>query len=134
MADNSVDTLRVKVNNLDLNYLLTLAKLKGISLGGNVSGYVDLANLYSETPYVDARIDAQDFTFCNGLMGDAIAHAYWNQDSTRLDFIADVSEVPQRVSVVSGYADLADRQLRLDIDADSINVLFLNGFYVRCKG
>ena len=127
VADNSVDTLRVKVNNLDLNYLLTLAKLKGISFGGNVSGYVDLANLYSETPYVDARIDAQDFTFCNGLMGDAIAHAYWNQDSTRLDFIADVSEVPQRVSVVSGYADLADRQLRLDIDADSINVLFLNG-------
>lgn len=127
VADNSVDTLRVKVNNLDLNYLLTLAKLKGISFGGNVSGYVDLANLYSESPYVDARIDAQDFTFCNGLMGDAIAHAYWNQDSTRLDFIADVSEVPQRVSVVSGYADLADRQLRLDIDADSINVLFLNG-------
>ncbi|MBR4997338.1 MAG: translocation/assembly module TamB domain-containing protein [Bacteroidaceae bacterium] len=127
IADNSADTLRVKVNNLDLNYLLTLVKLKGISFGGNVSGYVDLANLYSEAPYVDARIHAEDFAFCNGLMGDAIAHAYWNQDSTRLDFVADVSEVPQRVSKVNGYADLADRKLRIDIDADSINVLFLNG-------
>ena len=127
IADNSADTLRVKVNNLDLNYLLTLVKPQGISFGGNVSGYVDLANLYSEAPYVDARINAEDFAFCNGLMGDAIAHAYWNQDSTRLDFVADVSEVPQRVSKVNGYADLADRKLRIDIDADSINVLFLNG-------
>lgn len=126
IAHTPADTLQVRLNNLDLNYLLTLVKLKDISFGGNVSGYVNAADLYTGTPYLDARITAEDFSFCEGPMGDALAHAYWNQDSTRLEFTADVSENPQRITKVNGYADIADNELWLDIAADSTNASFLN--------
>lgn len=126
IAHTPADTLQVRLNNLDLNYLLTLVKLKDISFGGNVSGYVNAADLYTGTPYLDARITAEDFSFCEGPMGDALAHAYWNQDSTRLEFTADVSESPRRITKVNGYADIADNELWLDIAADSTNASFLN--------
>lgn len=126
IAHTPADTLQVRLNNLDLNYLLTLVKLKDISFGGNVSGYVSAADLYTDTPYLDARITAEDFSFCEGPMGDALAHAYWNQDSTRLEFTADVSESPKRITRVDGYADIADNELWLDIAADSTNASFLN--------
>ena len=127
IAHTPADTLQVRLNNLDLNYLLTLVQLKDISFGGNVSGYVNAADLYTDTPYLDARITAEDFNFCEGSMGDALVHAYWNQDSTRLEFTADVSESLQRITRVNGYADIADNELWLDIAADSTNASFLNG-------
>lgn len=126
IANAPSDTLQVRLNNLDLNYLLSLVKLQGISFGGNVSGYLNAADLYTQTPYVDAQIRAEDFTFCEGPMGNALAHVYWNQDSTRLEFTADVSETPRRITKVDGYADIADNILWLDVDADSTNASFLN--------
>lgn len=137
IANTSSDTLQVKLNNLDLDYLLTLVKLKGISFGGNVSGYINAADLYTR-PYLDARLKVEEFSFCEGSMGDASAHAYWDQDSTRLKFIANVSESPKHVTRVDGYADIANNMLRLDIAADSTNTSFLNSmlssFMTNIKG
>ena len=127
IADTSSDTLRIRVNNLDLGYLLTLVDLEGISFGGKKNGYIDLAYLYTETPYVDAHINIEDFDFCGGVLGDALVHAYWNKEATRLDFTADISEVDEHVNRVNGYADIDESNLYIDIDADSINLQFLNG-------
>ena len=126
ISDTHTDTLNVKVNDLDLDYLLSLVKLQGISFGGHVSGDIKAADLYSETPFVDANVEVKRFAFCDGEMGDAVAHAYWNQDSTRLQFIAKVNETPDHTTVVDGYADLAANELWIDIAADSTNVSFLN--------
>lgn len=137
VADTSSDTLQVRLNNLDLDYLLTLVKLEGISFGGNVSGYINATDLYSE-PYLDARINAQDLTFCEGPLGDAAAYVYWNSDSSRIDFTVDVEENKEHTTNIEGYADIADRFLWLDIDADSTNISFLNsmlgGFMDNIKG
>ena len=126
ISDIHTDTLNVKVNDLDLDYLLSLVKLQGISFGGHVSGDIKAADLYSETPFVDADLKVKHFAFCDGEMGDAVAHAYWNQDSTRLQFVAKVNETPDHTTIVDGYADLAQNELWLDIAADSTNVSFLN--------
>lgn len=126
-ARHSTDTLRVKFSNLDLGYLLSLVKLEGISFGGNVSGRADLANIYTEQPYIEAAISAQDFTFCNGPMGDVDGRIHWNQDVEQLQFTADVWETAQHTTIVDGVVDLKQDELWIDIAADSVNVSFLNG-------
>lgn len=126
IAESHTDTLQVELNNLDLGYLLSLVELKGISFDGGVSGHLDAADLYADTPYLNAQITVNDFSFCEGVLGDVAGDVYWNQDSARLEFLANVNEVPHRTSVVDGYVDLADRELCLDISADSLNVSFLN--------
>ena len=127
ITQNANDTLRVDFNNLDLGYLLSLVKLEGISFGGNVSGQADIANIYTQQPYIEATISAQDFTFCEGPMGDVNGHIHWNQDETQLQFTADVSETAQHTTMVDGIVDFNRDELWIDIAADSINVSFLNG-------
>ena len=126
IANTTTDTLQVELRNIDLSYLLSIAQLKGIDFGGNINGHIKAANLYASNPYLDASIKASSFSFCDGTMGDTYAHAYWNQDSTRLDFIADIHENLRHTTHVDGHVDLANKRLHIGLDADSTNIAFLN--------
>lgn len=126
IARHNTDTLQVSFQNLDLGYLLTMVKLEGISFDGTVSGHAEIADLYTEQPHVEATIEAQDFTFCDGILGDVDGHIHWDQEASQLQFIADVWEDPLHTTVVDGRVDFARDELWIDIAADSTNVSFLN--------
>lgn len=126
IGENLADTLCVELRDMDLNYLLTLVRLKGISFGGQVSGHIHAANLFADEPYLNADVEAKKFSFCDGVMGDTKAQAYWNQDSERLEFQAYVNETPQHTSVVDGIADFKNDELWINVNADSLNASFLN--------
>lgn len=120
------DTLQVSFTGLDLGYLLSFVKLGGISFDGKVSGRADMAGLHTERPYIEASVEAQDFSFCDGPLGDLSSHLHWNQDDTQLQFTADVWETPRHTTVIDGIVNLKRDELWLDIAADSTNVSFLN--------
>lgn len=126
IAEHNTDTLQISFTDLDLGYLLSLVKLEGISFDGQVSGKAEMADLYSEHPHIDANIQAEDFAFCDGPMGEVDGHIYWNEDNAQLQFVADVWENPEHISVVDGIVDLKRDELWLDIAADSLNTAFLN--------
>lgn len=126
IAETLDDTLNVKLSNIDLSYLLSLIKLESISFGGLLNGTIDASALYSTTPHIDARINAQDFTFCKGILGDADIRAEWNSDSTRLEFVADINETQQDTTHIDGSFNLKKNELWLDIDAHNTNLSFLN--------
>ena len=126
IADSPSDTLNIRLNDVDLSYLISMTNLKGISFGGKMSGHIDASALYSPTPYLDAKINAKDFSFCKGTMGDALVNAHWNQQESQLDFTVDVTENQQHTTNIDGELDIADNELWLDITADSTNMSFLN--------
>lgn len=126
ISHHKCDTLQIDFTGLDLGYLLSLVKLEGISFDGKVSGHADITGLYTEQPYIEAAVTAQDFAFCDGIMGDLSGHIHWNQDENQLQFLADVWETPRHTTVVDGVVDLKRNELWIDIAADSTNVSFLN--------
>ena len=126
IAHHDTDTLKVNFSNLDLGYLLSLVKLEGISFDGMVSGHADMANLYSDKPYIEGVISAQDFSFCDGILGDLDGQIHWNQEDAQLLFDANVWENPRRTTIIDGTVDLKRDELWIDISADSTNVSFLN--------
>lgn len=126
IAESPTDTLNIRFNDVDLRYLLSFVKLNGLSFDALMSGQIDAAALYSSDPYIDAHIDAKDFTFCEGNLGDAKIHAQWEQDSARLKFIADINETPAHTTNIDGLLDIPHNELWLDIKADSTNLSFLN--------
>lgn len=126
IAYHNTDTLKVNFNNLDLGYLLSFVKLGDISFDGKVSGHANMANLYSEQPYIEARLNAQDFAFCDGVLGDMKGGIHWNQEASQLQFKADVWETPRHTTMIDGLVDLKQDELWIDIAADSTNVSFLN--------
>ena len=126
IANNEADTLKVDFMGLDLAYLLQLVKFEAIPFGGRVSGHADMANLHTEQPYINANIMAKDFTFSHGDMGNLRAQAHWDQENSQLRFLGDVWEDTLRTSLIDGTLDLANEELWLDIEADSLNASFLN--------
>lgn len=126
IADSPTDTLSIKLNDVDLSYLISMTNLKGISFGAQMSGHIDAAALYSPTPYLDAQITAKDFSFCQGYMGDASVHANWDQVESQLDFTVDVTENQRHTTDIKGEVNIDNNELWLDIHADSTNVSFLN--------
>ena len=126
IADSPSDTLNIRLNDVDLSYLISMTNLKGLTFGGKMSGYIDASALYSPTPYLDAQINAKDFSFCKGTMGDALVNAHWDQEESQLDFTVDVTENQQHTTNIDGALDIADNELWLDITADSTNISFLN--------
>ena len=126
IAHNESDTLQVNFMGLDLGYLLSLVDLKGISFDGKVSGSADMTGLYSSRPYIEAAIKAEDFCFCEGILGDVDGRIHWAQEESQLQFKADVSEEPTHTTAIDGYVDFEQDELWLDIAADSTNVAFLN--------
>ena len=126
IARSETDTLQVNFMGLDLGYLLSLVNLKGITFDGKVSGHADVANLYSPNPYIEAAINAEDFTFCEGSLGDVNGRIHWSQEESQLQFEADVSEEPTHTTEIDGYVDFKQDELWLDIAADSTNISFLN--------
>ena len=126
IANNNTDTLQVNFTGLDLGYLLSIVDLKGITFDGRVSGQADMAGLYSPQPYIEAAINAQDFHFCEGILGDVDGRIHWNQEDSQLQFTADVCEEPTHTTIVDGYVDFEQEELWIDIAADSTNVSFLN--------
>ena len=126
IADSPNDTLSIKLNDVDLSYLISMTNLKGISFGAQMSGHIAAAALYSPAPYLDAQISAKDFSFCQGKMGDALVHANWDQTESQLDFTVDVTENQRHTTNIEGEVDIADNELWLNIHADSTNISFLN--------
>ena len=126
IAREETDTLQVDFTGLDLGYLLSLVNFESVSFDGEVSGHVDVANLYSEQPYVEADISAKNFAFSKGLMGNLEGDIHWNNEENQLQFVADVWEDTAHTTIVDGVVDLEQDELWIDIAADSLNVLFLN--------
>lgn len=126
IAREETDTLQVDFTGLDLGYLLSLVNFESVSFDGEVSGHADMANLYSENPYVEADISAKNFAFSKGLMGNLKGDIHWDNEESQLKFVADVWEDTEHTTLVDGVVDLELDELWIDIDADSINVLFLN--------
>ena len=126
IAADEADTLKIDFSGLDLSYILQLVKFEAVPFGGTISGHADIANLHTAKPYLDATLNAQNFTFSYGDMGQLNAHAYWNSDDPQLHFVADVWEDTLHTSVIDGTVDLDKDELWLDITADSLNASFLN--------
>lgn len=120
------ESLNIELSHIDLDYLLSLVKLKGIDFGGSVSGELSVSKLYTSSPDVNGKLLADNFSFCEQVLGDADVTCWWNDKNQSLEFEAFVDENHRKVALVDGLYSPITSQLVLDIMADSLNLGFLN--------
>ena len=84
-ASSHADSLSVRLNNINMAPFLSLAKLKGISFGGVISGHADVAGLMTKAPRVGARLEVDSLTFCDAPLGDALAQVGYDDKGIVFD-------------------------------------------------
>lgn len=122
------DTLRVSLDDANMEYLLSLITLPSVlQFGGKLSGEAIATSLLSERRAVAADISIAGLTFCHGPLGDATAHV--TMDDGRLAFRVAATDEAVSADVttrVDGTVYLPADSLDLVIDADGTDITFLS--------
>jgi hypothetical protein len=82
-SKNKNDSVAVSLNELDLDFIMGLLKLKGISIGGIASGKATLLSALHE-PVFDAKIKVKGFKLNHKLIGNANVFSTWDKDNNQL--------------------------------------------------
>lgn len=129
---NLSDTIFVNLQNIDLDYIFTIVKLKPIALGGHASGMIAGAHVFS-TPQAYGQITVPDFRFNKAEMGVLKCPLTWGEEAGSLGF--NGTTITDRANHarlnVDGYLHLVKdptQHIDLDINFTRANAAFMQRY------
>lgn len=129
IAPNKNDSIVAQLRNINIDYILGLVDFDAVSFGGKASGQA-IFTQRGKTPQLHAHLLIPDFTFNNGLMGNADIKANWNKEENRINIDADM-RLPHTDGFgtnVQGYVSLAEKGLNLNMTVDHTRLDFLRRY------
>ena len=123
------DSVSVSLNQLDLDFIMGLLKLKGISLGGIATGKATLLSALDQ-PIFSADIKVKNFNLNHKVVGDAYVNSTWDKDNEQIlakgFFIGDKND-----TIVKAAGAYTPRTDTIDIwyDARRFSVEFLSQYF-----
>ena len=129
-SQSSTDTLNVRFQRIDLEYIFSLINFHAVELTGEATGAAWAHSLFS-SPHADARVRIPQFGLNYATMGDLDIALNWGQKPYAIKLDGNISN-PQRdgQTQVAGYItpkkDISYHGLDLHIDARRVNLGFLN--------
>lgn len=123
------DSLIVTMNDLNLDYLMHLIRLRGINFSGNATGKIKMYNLLQEPIYL-ADIHVKDYSINNAIVADAYLQTNWDKINKQLVITGDfVNEQKELVAKGTGIYVPANDSLDIELDARKFSVAFLNRYF-----
>jgi hypothetical protein len=128
-SNNPSDSLLITMNDLNLDYLMQLIKLRGISIGGLITGDLLIYSTFKE-PILLADVYIEDLSLNDSVVGNGTIRTNWNQEMRQLDIHGDIRKGDEiNVAQLGGsYTPYMD-SLDLQINAARFSVAFLNRYF-----
>lgn len=122
------DSVSVVMNQLDLDFIMGLLKLKGISIGGIATGKATLLSVL-EQPIFEANIKVKDLKLNHKLIGDANVFSNWDKANSQL--LAHGFFVNNNDTIVKANGVYTPKNDTIDIryDAHNFSIEFLNQYF-----
>ncbi len=132
-SPHNTDSVRVTLNDLDIEYMLELVNFHAVDFNGQATGLVQASAVFSNKPKAAAQLRVNDFKFEHGRMGVLHANAEWNDQQQQIDIhaIADDGQHPDgRLSktYIDGYVSPVKSFIDLDIRAQHTRTDFMHAF------
>lgn len=129
LAQGKRDSVVAHLQDIDVDYILTLANFDDVSFGGRATGKAVFGKLEGETS-LNARLHIPDFRFNDAPMGVADIQGVWDNKNSRILIDADM-RMPGTATDgtrVKGYVSPAEKALQLDIEARRTDLRFLTRY------
>ena len=125
VSGNENDILSVDMNDLDLNFIMALVKLKNISIKGNATGQ---ANVYSilKKPVFEAGIFVKNVRLNDSPVGDAHLSSTWDREKQELQATGKFVNGTNTVALANGVYIPKKDSLDFIFEASKLNIGFLN--------
>ena len=128
-SENRNDSLLVTMNDLNLDYVMRLINLRGVSIGGLITGDLLLYSLLKEPIYL-ADVYVENMSLNDSILGNSSINTHWNQESRRLDIQGEIlTEKQMPVAKLGGHFTPSADSLDLQIKAQRFPVKFLNRYF-----
>ncbi|MDR3652138.1 MAG: translocation/assembly module TamB domain-containing protein [Paludibacter sp.] len=128
-SKSQTDSVNLVMNNLDLDFVMGLLKLKGTSIGGIVTGRATLLSLLQQ-PIFEANIKVKDLMLNHKLVGDGNVTSNWDKlNSQLLAHGAFVNEKKDTIVVANGVFTPKTDTISVVFNAHNFNIEFLNQYF-----
>ena len=128
-SKNRNDSVAVVMNQLDLDFIMGLLKLKGISIGGIATGRATLLSAL-EQPIFEANIKVKDFNLNHKVIGDANVFSTWDKKTSQLlasgFFIGNKNDT---IVKAKGFYTPATDTIDIHYDARRFSIEFLTPYF-----
>lgn len=129
LAQGKRDSVVAHLQDIDVDYILTLVNFDDVSFGGRATGKAVFSKSEGETS-LNARLHIPDFRFNDAPMGVADIQGVWDNKNSRILIDADM-RMPGTATdgtSVKGYVSPAEKGLQLDIEARRTDLRFLTRY------
>jgi len=127
-STNPQDGMDVEMNQLDLDFVFNLLKLKTINIGGIATGKASLRSLFTQ-PIVEANFSVKDVTLNHKLMGDAQLFSSWDKENKLVKANAIFLSQKDTVALAKGVFIPRTDSLDFMFDARKVNLEFLDPYF-----
>ncbi len=123
------DAIIAQLNEIDLNYIFDTLNINYVHFGGLATGEAVGSSLFSPHPVAETRgLFVKNLSYNDGVLGDAQLRGDFDLPRKRVGIYADVAEEGRRVAIVDGGIWIGRDSLSFDINADKVNIGFLQPF------
>lgn len=127
-ADPS-DILTVSLANIDLKYIFDTLNINYVTFGGIATGELFASKLFSKEPsaYTD-ELMVRKFSYNDAVLGNALIKSNWNNEEKEVEIHADIKDAKGGGAKVDGGVFVTRDSLSFAMDADKVNIKFLQPF------
>lgn len=124
-----VDSMTVQLASIDVGYIFDILNINYVTFGGTATGHVTASGALSRAPIAATdNLHIDKLSYNGALLGDAEVQSKWNNDAKMVSISADImGDLGHRTTVDGGIWVTRD-SLSFDIDANKVNVKFLEPF------
>lgn len=123
------DSVSVKLQNINLNYIFETLAINNVTFGGDASGDFVASQLLTKSPRISTPgLSVKSLSYNNSLLGDALIRSEWLNESKGISLHADISQPNTKHSYVDGAIFPMNDSLYLDFNVERIDVRFLQPF------
>ncbi len=129
VSDNPSDTLHVDLRDVNLDYVFETLNIDYVTFGGQATGRVDIADVFSKSPYLRTqRLDVEDFSYNDAVFGDISLLSLWNTDNKGILLRGIITGDKGTESYVDGYIFPTLDSLAIAFDVDHLPLPFIRPF------
>ena len=126
-TDNNQDSLNVDLQDVDLEYVLSLVDFDAVSFKGLATGQAVLSGLFGDLR-AGGHLVVNNFLFQDGRMGTLDANVNWNKSLEQIDIQGICNDGEDSKTIINGYVTPQRDSINLGIEARGTYLDFARSF------
>lgn len=123
------ENISVNLKNIDLDYIFETLNINYVTFGGRATGLISGSAVFSSSPVAETKwLKVKNLSYNNAVLGDATISSHWDNKEKKVAINADISDQGHRAAVIDGGIWVTRDSLSFALDADKVNIEFLQPF------